>query len=189
MQLSLWPGGSENNAEGTVTWAGGPIDWDNHIDMKTNKYYSVIVKEISIQCYQPPANAVKKGDKSYTYSNERGLEADVVIGNEQTVLKTLIGTGMNMTADDASGMEDVETIPGLSSAGTGATSLAVSGGDGNRVSAGTSGSGGSGGSGTTYTGGFSQGIEEGNGKSEAPATKMQGSMLAIIVAVAAIMVI
>ncbi|TGZ80615.1 putative cell wall glucanase [Ascodesmis nigricans] len=187
VQLSLWPGGLESNAEGTVKWAGGYIDWDNHVDMKTNGYYSVIVKEISIECYNPPANAQKKGDKAYTYSSERGLEADVVISNEQTVLKTLIGTGMNMTADDATGLEGVETIPGLSSAGTGATSVSKDREE-QTSNDGSSGSGSSSGTGRAVgPGGFSQNLE--NDKSEAPANKMQGSMFAIIIAVAAIIVI
>jgi len=47
--LSLWPGGSEDYAEGTVEWAGGSIDWGNE-DYIEEGYYWYTVQSVSIQC-------------------------------------------------------------------------------------------------------------------------------------------
>jgi hypothetical protein len=187
VQLSLWPGGLETNDIGTINWAGGKIDWVNTPDMKDPGYYYVQVKDVTVKCYDPPSSAKIKGSKSYYYDDVAGYESNVVIGDRSTVLGSFLATGTNMTATSASD-EDVETVPGLTGAGTGA---------GNRANAGNnndaSGSGGS--SGTTTdtedqgvnTGSGSNEFEQGdtgNASSDAMALKVfQGSMITAILAV------
>ena len=121
MQLSLWPGGLASNEEGTVSWAGGLIDW-NDAEMKKTGYYFAEIKELSIQCYDPPSTARKNGDKSYIYDKASGLEDSVLISNKGTTLKSFLGTGEEVDKILTSGApkptENVETIPGNSGAGT-----------------------------------------------------------------------
>lgn len=153
VQLSLWPGGAPTNAEGTIEWAGGPINWD-HPDIQRTGYYYVTVKDISIQCYNPPSGARKEGSKSYVFTDEAGLESSVVISDQSTVLKSMLGTGtdMNKTPDDLSEdekLDEVETVPGNVGGGTSADDLVeqVKGGDE---------SGGTGGQYDTGSGGWDQ---------------------------------
>ena len=49
VQLSLWPGGSEDYAEGTIEWAGGEIDWDSD-DYREAGYYWFTVQSVKVQC-------------------------------------------------------------------------------------------------------------------------------------------
>jgi beta-glucanase (GH16 family) len=133
VQLSLWPGGLASNAPGTIAWAGGEIDWDSQ-DIKDNGYYYVTFKEVKIECYDPPSDAQKdgSGSVSYIYDDAAGYESNVVMTDKGTVMKSFLGTGKNMTAalpasKTSSGASpsatDVETIPGLTGAGTGANGL------------------------------------------------------------------
>lgn len=137
VQLSLWPGGAPTNAEGTIEWAGGPINWD-HPDIQRTGYYYVTVKDISIQCYNPPSGARKEGSKSYIFTDGAGLESSVVISDKPTVLKSMLGSGtdMNKTPDDLTEdekLDEVETVPGNVGGGTSADDLVeqVKGGDEN----------------------------------------------------------
>ncbi|ODH52428.1 hypothetical protein GX48_01491 [Paracoccidioides brasiliensis] len=129
VQLSLWPGGQASNAKGTIDWAGGLIDW-NHQDIKNNGYFYSIFSEVTIECYDPPAGAKIEGDKSYIYTDKAGTEDTVKITNKNTVLKSLLGTGVDMDKDyppksgTKSGSVPNETdtvavIPGLTGAGPG----------------------------------------------------------------------
>ncbi|KAI9830284.1 MAG: hypothetical protein M1826_004895 [Phylliscum demangeonii] len=98
VQLSLWPGGLPSNGEGTINWAGGLVDW-NGPDIQHNGYYYASVKEVTVQCYDPPSNAVKQGSTSYIYSKDGGMQDTVQITDKPTVLKSLLGSGTNMSAD------------------------------------------------------------------------------------------
>lgn len=172
VQLSLWPGGLASNSPYTIEWAGGEIDWVNHPDIKANGYYYTTIKSVEIECYDPPSGAKKEGTKSYTYSNDRGLEKDVVIGNTETVLKSFIGTGMNLTAIEATAEQaGVETIPGVIGAGLAADerTAAAEMTNGASLVEGTS-------------GGFEQ-----NANSATVIRAAQGSILAGLVAFAALM--
>jgi beta-glucanase (GH16 family) len=209
VQLSLWPGGLASNAEGTIAWSGGLIDWVNAPDIKDPGYYYATFKEVTIQCYDPPSDAIVQGSKSYYYNNVAGMENNVVIGNNNTVLKSFLGTGTNMNAELPKGSKsssgstpsstnDIETIPGLNDAGTGADSLRGSDSSGSSSGSGySSGSGsGSDGSSSGSAGGagkggsntFSQGDTSGN-TGAAVGNVVKGSMLAIVVAFAGIMVL
>ncbi|KAI9812972.1 MAG: hypothetical protein M1832_006451 [Thelocarpon impressellum] len=144
VQLSLWPAGLSSNGKGTVDWAGGLIDWQSQ-DIQNNKYYYAAVKDVSIQCYDPPSNAKKTGDKSYIFTDSVGDESAVEISGKETVLKSLLGTGTNMSAgdpakaskSDAPESSEPASIPGLSGGGTGGSAAshgtdqgAVSGSEG-----------------------------------------------------------
>jgi len=184
VQLSLWPGGAAGNAKGTVDWAGGFVDWQ-HEDIKKYGYYFVQVKELSIQCYDPPKGTKKTGSKSYVYTDMSGRQSGVAITDQPTVLKSLVASGLDMDAvPDGTQAEDAETIPGLSGAGTSAGHLQGGGPDG-------SGGGNAGGVASDYdSNDFEQGAPNGGSGSEATTGRqIQGSMLAIVVAFAAIMLI
>ncbi|KAF8248922.1 family 16 glycosyl hydrolase [Wilcoxina mikolae CBS 423.85] len=184
IQLSLWPGGLATNGEGTIAWAGGEIDWVNHPDIKDPGYYYATIKDVSVECYDPPSDAQVKGSKSYYYDDAAGLEKNVVISDKGTVLQSFLGSGTNMSATLPSGsssLDNIETVPGLTGAGTGAAARA------NQSDSSTS----STDQGITSNSGsntFSQG--DSSSKNDATTARvLQGSMLAIVVAVAGILVL
>jgi beta-glucanase (GH16 family) len=185
VQLSLWPGGLATNGEGTIAWAGGEIDWVNHPDIKDPGYYYATIKDVAVECYDPPSDATVKGSKSYYYDDVAGLEKNVVISDKSTVLKSFLGSGTNMSAtypSDSSNLDNIETVPGLTGAGTGADARA------NQSNSGTSSSDSTDQGITSGTGSnsFSQGDSTSTNDGTA-ARLLQGSMLAIIVAVAGIL--
>ena len=101
VQLSLWPGGIETNGKGTIDWAGGLIDWNSE-DMQTNRYYYAALKDVNMECFDPPSDIKKSGSKSYIYTDDVGTIESVELTDKPTILKSLLGTGTNMTADYAS---------------------------------------------------------------------------------------
>ncbi|KXJ88685.1 concanavalin A-like lectin/glucanase domain-containing protein [Microdochium bolleyi] len=123
VQLSLWPGGADTNAAGTVAWAGGAIQWDSDF-IKENGYYYASVGEISIECFganSPPGT--NKG-KSYTFKDIKSTEDTVVDGDKNTIIKSLLATGLDMDLnypDSGTGSNNPtqELIPGLSGGGPG----------------------------------------------------------------------
>lgn len=150
VQLSIWPGGASSNAEGTINWAGGPIDWKSS-DIVADGYYYASVGEVTIDCYQTTSAPGTNSGKSYTFSSALGTNNTVIDGTKSTVLKSLLGTGLDMNKDypSSSAVQTVaQVIPGLTGGGPGTNGQAA--GDSNSGS-GSSGSGTSGG-GTTGTG-------------------------------------
>lgn len=190
VQLSLWPGGLSTNAAGTIAWAGGEIDWNSQ-DIKDNGYYYVTFKEVKIECYNPPSGAKKEGSgsKSYTYNSAVGLESNVVMTDKNTILKSFLGSGTNMSADvpkssstNPSGpsgtSSEIATIPGLTGAGTGANGLR---GDDGTSSSGDDSSPNS----SSSSGSFVQGATSNN----AVQRVLSGSMLAVVVTIVGVMVL
>ncbi|KAH8601278.1 concanavalin A-like lectin/glucanase domain-containing protein [Bisporella sp. PMI_857] len=125
VQLSLWPGGLPTNAEGTINWAGGLVDWNSE-DIKNNGYYYAAFQSVEISCYNANSAPGTNKGKSYTYNNIAGTNNTVVDGDGDTVLASFLGTGTDMdagkstgTASGSSPSTTVETIPGLSGAGVG----------------------------------------------------------------------
>ena len=198
VQLSLWPAGLASNGQGTVDWAGGLVDWNSQ-DIQNNGYYYAMVKEVNVQCYDPPQGATVNGKTSYTYNNAEGTNNTVVVGDDKTVLKSLLGTGTNMSADypSASGTagaaaatSEVATIPGLSGAGPGTN------GQRGQDTSSASGSQASGGASSSAPGAQSSGyhgFSQGDGTSQAPPPKservMQGSLLAVLFAFVGMLVL
>lgn len=95
IQLSLWPGGSSLNAPGTIQWAGGPINWDMP-EFKDPGYLYVTLKEIDVQCYDPPSGANVSGGKSYVYDSKGILEGNIEITNDDFVLGSSEACGFDM---------------------------------------------------------------------------------------------
>ncbi|KIY02276.1 uncharacterized protein Z520_02414 [Fonsecaea multimorphosa CBS 102226] len=196
VQLSLWPGGLASNGEGTIEWAGGLVQWDS--PYMTNGYYYAQFDEVTVQCYDPPAGANVNGSKSYIFTDPAMTNNTVEITNDNTVLKSFLGTGTNESAGSntasssgSSKTTQPATVPGLSGGGTGSN-----GGRGdNTTGSSDSGSGdnsGSGSSSASATGAASTGFVQGDGgdssngagqiggKSE---TVLKGSLFAVVVAV------
>ena len=213
IELSLWPAGLASNGQGTVDWAGGLVDWNSQ-DIKTNGYYYAMVKDVNVQCYNPPSGANVTGSDSYKYTGLGGTNNTVASTNDPTVLKSLLGTGTNMSADYASAVSssssasgsktatssasaatsDVATVPGLTGGGPGTNGH--NGDSGSSVSSGSSGSASSStstapSSSSTGIGGFSQGdgAKQGGGVPLKNERVLQGSVFAALVAVVGMIVL
>lgn len=106
IQISLWPGGLASNAEGTINWAGGEINWDSD-DIKDPGYFYVTLKDVSIECYDPPSGTTVTGNSSYVYSDVAGLSGNVEIVGNSTVLGSFDATGFDMDKGSDSSLEDV----------------------------------------------------------------------------------
>ena len=162
-----------------------------------------MVKDVNVQCYDPPQGATVNGKTSYTYSNAAGTNNTVVVGDDKTVLKSLLGTGTNMSADyplasgtasAAAATSEVATIPGLSGAGPGTNGQRgqdSSSASSSQPSSGAS-SPGTGSAPGAQSSGY-HGFSQGDGTSQAPPPKgervMQGSLLAVLVAFVGMLVL
>ncbi|KAI0840371.1 hypothetical protein F5Y06DRAFT_262516 [Hypoxylon sp. FL0890] len=182
VQLSIWPGGSDKNAEGTIAWAGGLIDWDSD-DIKKDGYYYATVSEVSIQCYNATSAPGTNTGKSYTYDNVRATNDTVQDGTKDTILKSLLGTGLDMDKDypssASSSQATQQVIPGLSGGGPGTNGQAAAGTSGT-TSAGSASS-------AACTAGFQQVCGSGDGKSNEgvrPERVLGASAFAALIAVA-----
>ncbi|PQE23169.1 glycoside hydrolase family 16 protein [Rutstroemia sp. NJR-2017a BVV2] len=203
VQLSIWPGGLATNGEGTIEWAGGVIDWNSE-DIKNNKYYYASFESVDIECYNATSSLGTNTGVSYTYSSLVGTNNTVVDGDKPTILKSLLGTGTNMSAaypsaassGAAAASATAAQIPGLTGTGGGGVDTHSSGDDSSSgSSSGTSSASGS--SSTGGSSGFSQGTgSSGSGSgSKSAADKvganqervLKGSVFAGIVAVVGMM--
>ncbi|KAL1304061.1 hypothetical protein AAFC00_000496 [Neodothiora populina] len=217
VQLSLWPAGSPSNGQGTIEWAGGEISWNS--PYMQNGYYYAMIKDITVQCYDPPAGYQNHGDKAYYYSTTAGTNDTVVVGNNNTILASFYATGddpkkdpnatKSKSAASATGSKtassasqsatpDLQTIPGVSGAGSRGDTPSDSGSGSSSGSSGSSGSdssssgsssgsdsSGSSGSGSTS---FSQGSAP-NTNTNDGAHLMVGSLVALVAFLAAAMMI
>jgi beta-glucanase (GH16 family) len=185
LELSLWPGGASDQGAGTITWAGGAIDWDSQ-DMQDPGYYYAIFSNISIECYDPPSGANIQGNASYIYTSSTSFTNNTVeIVNNATILNNFDDTGLNMTAGSstatASSASNTAAVPTSNGGGSGAESnQGSSSGSG-------SGSGTSSASGSSSTG-FSQGGSSSTQTGAAAVNErvFQSSMFAVLVAVVAL---
>ncbi|OAL39811.1 hypothetical protein AYO20_00723 [Fonsecaea nubica] len=199
VQLSLWPGGLPTNGEGTIEWAGGLVEWDS--PYMTNGYYFAQFDSVSVECYDPPSGANVQGTKSYIFTDDALTNASVEVTNQNTVLKSFLGTGTNTSAGSSSNSasasgsaktSEVATIPGLSGVGTGSnggrgdntTDNSGSGDDGGSGSSDSSSASASGAASTGFVQGdggdsSSNGAGQIGGNSE---TVLKGSLFAVVVA-------
>lgn len=216
IQLSLWPAGLETNGKGTIDWAGGLVDWNSQ-DIRNTGYYYAMVNDVNVQCYDPPEGAKVSGSKAYIYNSVAGTNDTVEMTNKNTVLKSLLGTGTNMSADYprpvASGTNsapapaatsELATVPGLTGAGPG-TNGQRGGGDSGTPGSGSSGSGSSGSGSSEVSSasvssqtGFHGFVQNNNGGSSAGTSAasppkgergLQGSLLAAALAIVGMLVI
>ena len=97
MQLSLWPGGLASNPQGTISWAGGVIDW-NSPDIQKYGYYYAAVEQVTISCYNAQSPPGTNSGKSYTYDSAVGTNNTVIDGTNSTVLGSLQDSGLDMDA-------------------------------------------------------------------------------------------
>lgn len=134
VQLSIWPGGADTNAEGTIAWAGGAIDWDSE-DIKRDGYYYAAVSEVDIKCYKTDSPPGTNSGTSYTYSDKKATNDTVIDGDKPTVLKSLQGTGLDMDK------EDPQASASASASGTAAGVPGQNGGGPGNAGSGTSGDG------------------------------------------------
>ncbi|KAK4246056.1 glycoside hydrolase [Corynascus novoguineensis] len=118
VQISIWPGGSEKNAKGTVDWAGGLIDWDSD-EIKHFGYYFATFSEVTVECYKTDSPPGTSKGRSYYYNDIRATNDTVVDSNKRTTLKSLLGTGTDMDKGDgttsgkpSSSSAPVNNIPG-----------------------------------------------------------------------------
>jgi len=206
VQLSLWPGGLPTNGQGTIEWAGGLVEWDS--PYMQNGYYFAQFDSVSIECYDPPSGANVQGSKSYIFTDPSMTNLSVEVSNNNTVLKSFLGTGTNLTAGSntasssgSSQTSEVATIPGLSGVGTGSNggrgdNTTDSGGDDGGSSA-SSASGTDSGAVASSSGAASTGFVQGDGGSSNGAgaiggnteTVLKGSLLAVVVAVVGLCVL
>ncbi|KAJ5888206.1 glycosidase crf2 [Penicillium taxi] len=126
MQLSLWPAGASTSAQGTIDWAGGDINWDSE-DIQDKGYYYAEFGKIDVTCYATPDGTVTKGNSSYLYTSDSGLQADVEVTGNSTVLGSLGATGLDMdyganSSSTVTGSDSVPTNEGGSGGRTGTDS-------------------------------------------------------------------
>ncbi|KAJ5960082.1 Glycoside hydrolase family 16 CRH1 predicted [Penicillium vulpinum] len=201
LQMSLWPAGQPSNAQGTIDWAGGVIDWNSE-DIQNAGYDFATVGEVSVECYDPPSDATKKGNNAYIFTNSAAMEADVAITNNNTVMGSLGATGLDMDlgADkpSSSASKGSSTTSVANSIPTGATvgsgGMATnddSGSSSGSSSSSSSGSGSDSSSGTSTTGdsetstssGFTQGTTtQDSGAAGQNERVLRGSLFGVLVA-------
>ncbi|KAL7788369.1 glycoside hydrolase family 16 protein [Trichoderma ceciliae] len=97
VQLSIWPGGLASNAQGTIDWAGGVIDW-NAPDVQKDGYFYATFQSVTIDCYNATKPPGTNTGTSYTYNNIKGTNDTVINGNKRTNLASLEGTGTDLDA-------------------------------------------------------------------------------------------
>lgn len=112
IMLSLWPAGLPTNEKGTIEWAGGEIDWNS--PYMQNGYYFARFQEVTVECYDPPPAAQKKGSKTYKYTDKAGTNNTVAITDDVVVLGSLIGTGEDPgeANESAAATQSVAMVPG-----------------------------------------------------------------------------
>ena len=196
VQLSLWPAGLSTNGAGTVSWAGGLVDWNS--PLMQNDYYYATFDSVTMSCYNASSAPGTNTGVSYTYNNVAGTNDTVVDGDEPTVLKSLLGTGLDMNAGESSSVSGsasqasntAESIPGLSGGSPGSNpDASASGSSASSTGSADSGSDGSSGSGSSS---FSQGSSGSGGSSSSGSSinqekVLKGSVFAAIVAVVGMM--
>ena len=124
-----------------------------------NGYYYAVVKEVSVECYDPPSNTQQSGSKAYYYTSTEGLEEDVAIGNNNTILGSFLASGEEPDYDpsaSATGSQPTqtqmpETVPGISGGGA----QQIGGADDSASASGAPGSAPTGGSSFSQGGGMS----------------------------------
>ncbi|KAL7947025.1 glycoside hydrolase family 16 protein [Trichoderma barbatum] len=184
VQISIWPGGLASNAQGTIDWAGGEIDW-NAPDIQKSGYFYATFESVTISCYKATGELGSSSGTSYTYDNIRGTNDTIVNGDKRTNLATLQGTGLDMDAgkqDDDDNNSSASpsgsstkssdkpkntqaSIPGGGNGSSGSTVPGSDGGDDNKGS----GSNGGGNGGSGGSGGGNGGSSDGGSGGSAPA--------------------
>ncbi|KAM0321414.1 hypothetical protein ACHAQA_010130 [Verticillium albo-atrum] len=117
VQLSIWPGGLETNAKGTIDWAGGVIDWD-HEDVKKAGYFYAAVSDVEIKCYDAKSAPGTNKGTSYVYDSWLGRNNTVIDGDANTKLKSFSSTGTDTEADDEEETSGTKTTKSAAASAT-----------------------------------------------------------------------
>lgn len=140
-----------------------------------NGYYYAQVKEVSVECYDPPSGIQSNGNKAYYYTNTDGLQNDVAIGNNNTILGSILADGDNpdfkpksATQGGSKPTSTPETVPGISGGGS-----QQIGGQESGDSAGASGS-------ASAPGSSPTGFTQGDGSMSQASTVYAGSAVALL---------
>ncbi|WVF66528.1 hypothetical protein IAT40_001268 [Kwoniella sp. CBS 6097] len=64
VQISIWPGGSDSQAQGTIDWAGGMINWQDP-DYLSNGYFWNTLQSVKITCKDDSAQ--NEGTTGWAY--------------------------------------------------------------------------------------------------------------------------
>lgn len=82
VQLSLWPAGITGQAQGTVDWAGGMINWDD-ADYKAAGHFYALVSSVEVKCSDPtpPSGNIT----SYTYNSNTSSNPGISFSDATTV--------------------------------------------------------------------------------------------------------
>lgn len=185
MQLSLWPAGQASNAEGTIAWAGGEIDWDSE-DIKDQGYYSASFGSINVECYSAPDDAATStGKDAYVYTDTTALESDVAMTDNSTILGSMGATGLDPSLGANSSSSASASSSATDSLPTGSSGGAGNMGSGSSSSSSSSSSSDSDSSSTTSS---AAGAATTTGTNSAPGQErvLQGSLFAVLVAVVAL---
>lgn len=136
--------------------------------------------EVSIECYKTDSAPGTNSGKSYTYDNWLGTNNTVVDGDKNTVLKSLLGSGLDMDADypsssDGAATTTMEVVPGLSGGGPGTNGQAAGDAQGGAGSGGVDSSAPQDGGSAECNDGFSQDCTVGSGGSSSSKPENQGA--------------
>ncbi|KAH9941782.1 glycoside hydrolase family 16 protein [Epithele typhae] len=83
VQLSVWPAGISQSAQGTIDWSGGLINFDDP-DYKAAGHFYALVESVSITCADSKSNPA--GATSYVFgTNTSSFNPQVAVTNETTV--------------------------------------------------------------------------------------------------------
>lgn len=121
VQISIWPGGDAANPKGTRDWAGGTIDWGSQY-IKENGYYYASLGEVTMECYQTDSAPGTNSGTSYLYTDSRGTNDTVIDTDKKTVLKSILGTGLDMDREpdeDDPAATGISVVPGGGDVGPG----------------------------------------------------------------------
>ncbi|KAK4098880.1 glycoside hydrolase family 16 protein [Parathielavia hyrcaniae] len=138
VQISLWPGGLESNAKGTIDWAGGKVDW-NSDDIQDYGYYFATFKEVTVECYKTDSPPGTNEGLSYYYNDISATNDTVVDSDKPTVLKSFLGTGTDMDKGDgtSSGGATSSSVAYIPGGGSAPPNQVPGGGDGSDSDSGT----------------------------------------------------
>lgn len=123
IQFSLWPGGASSNSKGTIEWAGGAVDWNSE-DMQDYGYYYAYLKEVTVQPYDLPDNALLDGDddesklNAFLYNSTDGNSTDIYLVKKKTWLGSDDATGFAPDNDDDDDDDDDDTTTVISGTGS-----------------------------------------------------------------------
>lgn len=87
IQLSIWPAGIAGTPQGTVTWAGGMINW-NDADYKSAGHFYASFNQVTIKCSTASAAPTGSNITSYVYSGSKNQSSTptIIYSNHSTLL-------------------------------------------------------------------------------------------------------